>query len=718
MSNNYRLKLTIREGTSFDVNAINSVCDAKRGETVLIEVPNTKGITSSDIRRLRDNCAIRVSGGYDEDRINRHGNLKFKNGETGEYYTTAVIYSKNETIKILEEIERIERGINPNWDSLTKLIYVYDRLKTGIMYDPKFEQKFSSEIRSLRCLITKQAVCAGYSMILKEIMDRLGIECEYVEGYTQKGSGHAWNIVTIDGKKYPIDLTWDNTKFRSGKYNTFDFLGQDIKTFSERHKPAKGEKTQDYEHTLSQIDPTIIKRVSKQIGRARDFKSTTYMGKRKDGSKYIVAQIGNDTINGVEYFRYYYVNINDKGMEEKPLILYSESNIIMYVEDIKWGRKKYSSQYGDSIDEILFSKENIEDSLKKKTYYIGKLEKDSKSNKRELVSSIDEIDKPEYKNSNFTYPTRRYTRSDGTVFIAQKMYEKPIKLKGVEINRYDILEFVYEDGKKVLKKNTVFSERDFFLDKRKEVYDEYLSRERLDRKVLETGGYIGYLDASGTRTYNPDLVAHFQIPNKVNYDLLNRQKKQDSNDTLSNDNQQKEKLKIPTFERLKEYVDKYELYVDVDSFDKGTFSYNIREIGTNRVVTNPKEFVYGLFANIWLSAAGVKYATQDNRSGDFYAFNEKAREVYYKICNRLIEDIKDKGVIDTVGLLNDDDIDKTYKYSLEIIIGLFRTPYQTRFINKLFASALGKECLIEPETLYSMSYAGDLARDINGKKAM
>ena len=187
----------------------------------------------------------------------------------------------------MDEIERIESGMNKNWSDIQKLIYIYDRLKTGIMYDPKFEQKLSNEIRSLRGLITKQTVCAGYSLILKEFMDRNNIECEFARGGTKKGKtyGHAWNIVTIDGKKYPIDLTWDNTIFRSGKSNSFDWLGQDISLFSDCHHPAPEEKTQDYEHTLSQIDPQILKQLYSQmgIGRSRDYKSTTYYGIRKDG---------------------------------------------------------------------------------------------------------------------------------------------------------------------------------------------------------------------------------------------------------------------------------------------------------------------------------------------------------------------------------------------------------------------------------------------------
>lgn len=518
MKYDYQYKITFKLDEPFDVNYIKNVCNQYLNSKILVEVQNTKGMTSSMIRQLGSNVAIRIAGGFDEDRC--------KNGHfTGNGYTESVIYTRNETIKILEEIERIESGLNKNWSDIQKLLYVYDRLKTGIMYDPKFEQKLSSEIRSLRGLITKQTVCAGYALILKEFMDRNGISCEYAEGYTKANGtgGHSWNIVNIGGKKYPIDLTWDNTTFRSGKSNSFDWLGKDIPTFSRSHHPVPGEKTQDYEHTLSQIYPQLVKQIYSQIGlgRARDYRSTTYYGTRKDGSRYIVAQIGDNTINNVTYYRYYYVEISNDGKRQLPLILYSDTNVTHLVDCKNFG-KPIPPNYEEAVDNILFSRENIADSIAKRTYYIGRVRKSGVGNKFEFVSSYQEITKPEEKRNIFVYPTKRFTRSDGSVFIAQQMYETPHKVDDINVMRYDIFEMVNENDKEVLKRNTVFTERNFFKDSRQSMIDDYLSRKRLDRKVGESGGYIGYYDVNGNRIYNPNLVKFFETSKKINIDSLSK----------------------------------------------------------------------------------------------------------------------------------------------------------------------------------------------------
>ena len=63
-----------------------------------------------------------------------------------------------------------------------------------------------------------KGVCAGYAAIYETMCDSLGLESEYVIGYS-KGAGftpgviprqsdHAWNSVKIDGVYYLIDSTW------------------------------------------------------------------------------------------------------------------------------------------------------------------------------------------------------------------------------------------------------------------------------------------------------------------------------------------------------------------------------------------------------------------------------------------------------------------------------------------------------------------------------
>lgn len=519
MKFDYQYKITFDYNEPLDIDFINNVCKKYPNKNILVEVKNTKGITSSELKNLNSNVKIRVSGGYDEQRVKINKGKQYKTGETGEYYVNSVIYTRNELIKILEEFEYIERGIDKNWKPIQKVVYVYDRLKSGIMYDPDFEKKLSTEIRSLRGIVTKKTVCAGFSLIFKEFMDRQDIFCEYVEGYINgdKNRVHAWNIVSIDGKKYPIDLTWDNTKFRAGKSRSFDFLGQNIIEFSKSHVPLSYEKTQDYKNTLSQLNPDLIKEIILQVQRAVDFKKRTYCSVRKDGSKYILAQVGDATKDNSDYYRYYYADILENGKLGAPLILYSDTNVANFIDAKNFGRP-IPDNYGDALDNILFSRENIMDSLKRETHYIGKIKKCVKGNKAILYDSVAEIEKPDERRKLFNYPTKTFFRSDGSVFIAQQMLGIPFEVKGIKVMRYDIFEMVKENGIYVLKKNTVFTEKNFFNDLRQDMVDDYLSRERLDRKVKEAGGYIGYYSDNGIRTYNPNLVTYFKTVNALEMD--------------------------------------------------------------------------------------------------------------------------------------------------------------------------------------------------------
>lgn len=701
---NYQYKIVFKLNEKFDLDYVRKVRAKYPNSSILVEVQNTKGISSSMLRQLDSDIAIRVAGGYDEDRVKRMKNVQFTNGETGQYFLDAVIYTRNETIKIVEEIEKIEAGINENWSDIQKVVYVYDRLKSSIMYDPKFEQKLSEEIRSLRGLISKQTVCAGYAMIFKEIMDRIGIDCEYVSGYTRSnGNGsHAWNIITIDGKKYPIDLTWDNSKYRAGESNTYDWLGKDVEEFSKKHFPHKEEKTQDYTHTLSNIDPKLIKSIHSQINRSKDYTATTYSGVRKDGSRFIIAQIGDAKKNDKRYYRYYYADLLPDGRKSKPLILYSETNVAHLINCKKFN-KPIPPNYEDAVSDILFSRENISDSLSKKTYFIGSVRKKNDSNKLELVSSYKEIQKEEEMKNLFVYPTRIYTRSDETVFIAQQMWKSPHKVKDIDVMQYDILEIINDNGKNCLKRNSIFTERNFFNDSRKGVVDDFLSRDNLDRHAVTTGGYMGFYDANGINKYNSDLISYFETSKKI-----------EINSDIHKSNIDDLFISIPSFAELKLLASKYEIHIDsLDSFDSDVSKFKIRDIETGQIQTNKDIIDKAMFANIWLSAAGVKYSQDEARAGEKYAFNAQAEELYNLICSELSKNSKNKGVIDTIDLFKHIENKNDYKYNREIIVNLFRSPYQTELINKLFLNSLGLEPEKTPEPLYSISYAGSIAYNSN-----
>ena len=62
-------------------------------------------------------------------------------------------------------------------------------------------------------IVNGLAVCSGYARAYGDLLSRVGIESEFVYGYVGKASmetAHAWNRVTIDGKKYHVDVTFDD----------------------------------------------------------------------------------------------------------------------------------------------------------------------------------------------------------------------------------------------------------------------------------------------------------------------------------------------------------------------------------------------------------------------------------------------------------------------------------------------------------------------------
>ena len=211
---------------SSDINFINSLED---GST--IEFQNTKGLNKDLFRKIKTTIKIRIIGGLDE---------KEKPKFNTEKYYARTIYTPMEIYKIIDKMESIEKGIDPSWNDLEKAMYVYKVLCEGMRYDHIDMKENGRDLnRSLFGFITGKAVCAGFAMMYKEMMDRQGIRCLY----QNKQYGHAWNLLEVNGKLVPVDLTWDNTENEQDN-NRCDFLyfGRDRFFFNDPNHVVTDEK--------------------------------------------------------------------------------------------------------------------------------------------------------------------------------------------------------------------------------------------------------------------------------------------------------------------------------------------------------------------------------------------------------------------------------------------------------------------------------------------
>ncbi len=125
----------------------------------------------------------------------------------------------------------------------------YSWIAHNILYDVNEWQRGNrSPVKQepAQVLKSKKAVCFGYSSLFRELCKLSEIPCHLVTGFTRingkfNNEGHAWNIVSINGKWQIADATWgagsvDYNKKYIKKFTEDYFLVEPLK-FLEDHYP-------------------------------------------------------------------------------------------------------------------------------------------------------------------------------------------------------------------------------------------------------------------------------------------------------------------------------------------------------------------------------------------------------------------------------------------------------------------------------------------------
>lgn len=219
----------------------------------MISVKNTKELEDRyDLSRLPKDEKIRVLGGLS-------GKSKYKTSR----YEDRTTYRVEQLISIIGEMKKIERGIHANWDDLTKAYYVYKKLIKKISFNSNKNEYDNQQSSNLSGLVTGSSICAGYSMIFKEMMDRQNIPCDYIRGILGTTEKHAWNVISVSGKNYGIDLTLDIDD--EGRSNKVFYFGNNT-FFSGSHKPDSDER----KYKLDVLPDSKINELEESINRSEE----------------------------------------------------------------------------------------------------------------------------------------------------------------------------------------------------------------------------------------------------------------------------------------------------------------------------------------------------------------------------------------------------------------------------------------------------------------
>lgn len=140
------------------------------------------------------------------------------------------------TVQYLTELQKeytVETELNRevaniqahNFTPIEKIKAVNDYIVAKTAYS---ENTISSPHSAYALIAEGKAVCQGYALVAHQMLEKLGIETQYITGYVNGNELHAWNLVKVDGQWYHLDTTWnDPTPNREGVFTYNYFLVND-----------------------------------------------------------------------------------------------------------------------------------------------------------------------------------------------------------------------------------------------------------------------------------------------------------------------------------------------------------------------------------------------------------------------------------------------------------------------------------------------------------
>lgn len=107
---------------------------------------------------------------------------------------------------VKEALSVVKEGMT----DLEKAIALHEYIVLNCEYDYEnyLDEKLPSTVYSAYgVMVNRSAVCQGYALAYKMLLNMSGIECYMV---SSGGMNHAWNLIKLDGQYYQVDTTWDD----------------------------------------------------------------------------------------------------------------------------------------------------------------------------------------------------------------------------------------------------------------------------------------------------------------------------------------------------------------------------------------------------------------------------------------------------------------------------------------------------------------------------
>lgn len=103
----------------------------------------------------------------------------------------------------------------PSGSEYDKALWAYEWIINNSDYDINSSGPLKTGAYGIFCY--HKSTCNGYSKAYQMLLQNLGIPCTVVSGKSTDGTGHGWNVITLESQSYHVDVTWGDPTDPNGK---------------------------------------------------------------------------------------------------------------------------------------------------------------------------------------------------------------------------------------------------------------------------------------------------------------------------------------------------------------------------------------------------------------------------------------------------------------------------------------------------------------------
>lgn len=163
------------------------------------------------------------------------------------YDQTGYYFTRSRLQRMAQELDRAAvqflSDIDLNQPEAVVALEIHDKYLKTVSYnssaaraDASFYQRAHT---AYGALVDHSAVCDGYSLGLKYLLSRAGIQSVMVPGIVGTGTntseygGHAWNLLKLGGSWYEVDSTWDDDGASGHEHTYFNLTTKNMTTMKD-----------------------------------------------------------------------------------------------------------------------------------------------------------------------------------------------------------------------------------------------------------------------------------------------------------------------------------------------------------------------------------------------------------------------------------------------------------------------------------------------------